>query len=70
MKKTLILIIDIYQGIISVTLKNILGVNKMCRQSPTCSEYAKLIINKDGIFKGLKKSAKRVLNCQPFFSVN
>lgn len=68
MKKTLILIINIYQTIISLTIKNVLGINKMCRQSPTCSEYAKIAINKNGIFSGLQKSALRILRCQPYFS--
>lgn len=66
MKKVLISIIDIYQAFISSMIKNILGVQKMCRYSPTCSEYAKIIIKKEGIFKGLKKSTMRILRCQPF----
>lgn len=68
MKKFLISIINLYQVLMSVTLKNILGVNKMCRQSPTCSEYAKRAINKDGVFPGLQKSAMRILRCQSFFN--
>ncbi|OGH24212.1 MAG: hypothetical protein A3B47_04310 [Candidatus Levybacteria bacterium RIFCSPLOWO2_01_FULL_39_24] len=70
MKKFLLLIIDIYQSFISVALKNVLGVQKMCRHSPTCSEYAKISINKNGIFQGLQKSAIRILKCQPFFPVS
>ena len=66
MKKTLILIIAFYQSIISSILKNILGVNKMCRFSPTCSEYAKIAIKKEGVFRGLGMSAIRLLKCQPF----
>jgi len=67
MKKTLILIINFYQDFISIMLKNILGINKMCRYSPTCSEYAKIQINKQGIFRGFGKSVIRILRCQPFF---
>lgn len=70
MKKVLISIIDIYQAFASSMIKNILGINKMCRYSPTCSEYAKMEINKHGIFHGLQKSAIRILRCQPFFSVS
>ncbi|OGH51629.1 MAG: hypothetical protein A3H17_02095 [Candidatus Levybacteria bacterium RIFCSPLOWO2_12_FULL_37_14] len=66
MKKILISIIDVYQAFMSSILKNILGVNKMCRLSPTCSEYAKIAINKEGILRGLRKSAIRILSCQPF----
>lgn len=68
MKKTSILIINFYQSFISVVLKNILGIDKMCRFSPTCSEYAKTTINKEGVLVGVRKSASRILRCQPFFS--
>ncbi len=68
MKKILLLIIDIYQSFISAVLKNILGVNRMCRFSPTCSEYTKIAIKKNGVISGLGQSAIRVLKCQPFFS--
>jgi len=66
MKRILISIIDIYQSFISAILKNILGIDKMCRLSPTCSEYAKGAIIKEGVFKGLHKSTIRILRCQPF----
>jgi len=66
MKKIILLFINVYQGIISGILKNIFGINKMCRFSPTCSEYAKVAISRDGIFKGFQKSAIRILRCQPF----
>lgn len=66
MQKTLLLIINFYQSFLSVIIKNILGVNSMCRFSTTCSEYAKISINKYGIFHGLQKSAIRILKCQPF----
>ena len=66
MSKALILIINFYQNFVSAILKNILGIDKMCRLSPTCSEYAKRTINKEGAFKGLGKSTIRILRCQPF----
>jgi len=66
MKKTIILIIDVYQKIFSAVLKNILGINKMCRYSPTCSEYAKIAINQNGVLQGIQKSVIRILTCQPF----
>ncbi len=68
MKKFLILTINIYQGFISSALKSILGIDKMCRFSPTCSEYAKRALNKDDTLKGLGKSAIRIFRCQPFLS--
>jgi uncharacterized protein len=68
MKSIILLTINIYQKFISAVLKNILGVNRMCRFSPTCSEYAKIQIEKKGIFTGFKKSAIRILKCQPYFN--
>lgn len=69
MKIILVSIISFYQILISGFLKNVLGVNKMCRQSLTCSEYAKIAISNDGVFRGLGKSAIRILKCQPFTKV-
>lgn len=68
MRKILVLIINFYQGFVSAVLKNILGINKMCRYSPTCSEYAKIVLKKEGIFRGLQKSTIRLLKCQPFLT--
>jgi uncharacterized protein len=67
MKKILIFTINFYQNFISVILKNVLGINRMCRYSPTCSEYAKIQIKKEGILKGFGKFAIRIIRCQPFF---
>lgn len=66
MKKIIIFLINIYQAAISATLKNVLGLSKMCRYSPTCSEYAKIVIRQNGVLLGLQKSALRILKCQPF----
>lgn len=68
MKIFFISIISFYQMLISGFLKNILGVSKVCRYSPTCSEYAKKTIEKEGVFRGVKKSAMRILRCQPFLN--
>lgn len=66
MKNVLILTINFYQSFVSIIIKNILGVDRMCRFSPTCSEYAKTTINKEGVLTGIKKSTIRILRCQPF----
>jgi uncharacterized protein len=69
MKKILIFLINTYQSVFSSLIKNVLGVNRMCRFSPTCSEYAKREISKNGIFLGLGKSTIRILRCQPFVNI-
>lgn len=62
MRKILILTINFYQIFLSVVLKNLLGVNKMCKQSLACSEYTKQMIKKRGIF-GIFLGAKRIGGC-------
>lgn len=63
MNKILILIISFYQNFISIILKNILGVNRLCKFYPTCSEYAKQMVKKHGLF-GILLSAKRIGGCR------
>lgn len=66
MKIFLILSVIIYQKIISVFLKNILGAGSFCRFTPSCSEYAKRSMDEYGVLKGGYKSILRILHCQPF----
>ncbi len=61
MKKIVIFMIEIYQKISRKHLP------KMCRYTPTCSEYTKQAIKKYGIFKGGWKGFLRILRCNPFF---
>jgi hypothetical protein len=68
MKKAVLILINIYQTVISVTVKNLLGIQRSCRFSPTCSEYAKLTISEKGLFKGGYLSIVRLLKCQPFYN--
>ena len=69
MKSILIFTITIYQKIVSPLLHQLLGIGKNCRYDKTCSVYAKEVIRKYGAVKGTFLSMKRVLNCQPFFSL-
>jgi uncharacterized protein len=66
MKRIFIGMIVLYQKGLSPILKQILGVPAMCRYSPSCSEYAKIVIYKYGIAKGGVMAVKRLLSCQPF----
>lgn len=67
MKEFIIFLIDIYQKFISYLLKNIFGVNYFCRFRPTCSQYAKEAIEKEGLFLGGYHSIIRLLKCQPLY---
>ena len=40
--------------------------HKMCRFTPTCSEYMIEAINTYGVIKGLKLGIKRIKRCRPF----
>ena len=59
MKKIILKLINLYQ----ITP---LSSHKMCRFTPTCSEYAKQAISKYGVLKGLFLSIKRILKCHRF----
>ncbi|TYP57404.1 hypothetical protein LZ11_00715 [Thermosediminibacter litoriperuensis] len=59
-KKVLIAMIIFYQKVIS-PLKP-----RTCRFYPTCSEYARLSIEKYGVFRGGIKAIRRILKCHPF----
>jgi len=69
MKRILLFLIKIYRNIGSVLLKNILGVSGFCRFSPTCSEYARLSVQKYGAVKGFVLFIKRLIKCQPFYRI-
>jgi putative membrane protein insertion efficiency factor len=61
MKYLLISLIRAYQYFISPWL----GQN--CRFDPTCSQYAKLALERYGAFWGLWLTIKRLVRCNPFF---
>ncbi len=63
MKKILISLISTYQKFISPLINNILGVNEICRFSPTCSEYTKQMVRKHGML-GIILGAKRIGACR------
>ena len=59
MKKGLIGLIHLYQ-------KMPLRSHKVCRFTPTCSEYAIDAINEYGAMRGSILSIRRILRCHPF----
>lgn len=66
-KNILIKAINLYQK----TLSPDHGINSSqpnigCRFYPTCSEYAKLSLQKDPLPKSLLKIIYRILRCNPF----
>ena len=67
MKYFFVFLLSLYQVFISNPLKSIFGIARMCRFSPSCSEFAKQAIMSQGIFKGSLLSVKRIAKCQPFY---
>jgi putative membrane protein insertion efficiency factor len=59
LKKFLVFLIDFYRVFISPILGN------KCRFYPSCSEFMKQAIKKNGI-KGISIGLKRILRCHPF----
>jgi putative membrane protein insertion efficiency factor len=60
MKWLMIGAIDVYRRWVSPMLP------PSCRYYPTCSEYAKISLEKHGVFKGSALAAWRILRCNPF----
>lgn len=58
--------IEYYQQFIDPKLKKKLHVKRICRYSPTCSEYAVAAIKKHGAPKGIILASYRLLRCNPF----
>ncbi|MEA4891696.1 MAG: membrane protein insertion efficiency factor YidD [Peptococcaceae bacterium] len=61
MKWLLLKIIVFYQKFISP-----LKPRSSCRFSPTCSEYARVAIQRFGALKGGYLAVRRILKCHPF----
>ena len=40
-------------------------IHKMCRYTPTCSEYTKEAVLEHGTIKGLFLGIKRIMRCNP-----
>lgn len=60
MKKAILLLIQFYRNFIS-PLKP-----PSCRYIPTCSEYARIAVEKYGARRGGWLAVKRILRCHPF----
>lgn len=70
MKTLIIHLISFYQKFLSYILKNIFGVSYFCKFRPTCSEYARIVIEKEGVLKGGALAIVRILKCQPLYKGN
>ncbi len=68
MKNFVLSIIRFYQRFLSFDTgipHAVFGLGKICRFTPTCSEYTYQAVNRYGIMKGLYLGLLRVLRCHP-----
>ena len=66
MKYLAIFLISFYQVVLSLIIKQLLGVPAFCRFTPTCSLYTQQMIAHYGIVKGGVLGLRRILSCHPF----
>ncbi len=59
MKRLLLALLAGYKRLVSPLLPD------ACRFAPTCSEYARLAIERHGVVRGGVKSLGRLARCQP-----
>jgi len=59
-RRVAVFLLDLYKRWISPLLP------PSCRFAPTCSEYARLAILKDGVLVGGARALWRIARCQPF----
>lgn len=57
--------IEYYQQNISPRIKQDLGVEELCKYTPSCSAYAKQAVEKYGNIKGSRLAVSRLLRCNP-----
>lgn len=62
LKRAALMLIRIYQGAVSPWLP------AACRYEPTCSEYARVAVERFGAGRGSWLAVRRIGRCQPFGS--
>lgn len=55
----------LFIGLVKFYQKLPISTHKMCRFTPTCSEYMSEALRKYGTIKGLHLGIKRILRCHP-----
>jgi hypothetical protein len=66
--KLLLMLIWVYQRVLSPSIPAMFGPTISCRYYPTCSHYAAEALRTHGVFLGVFFAARRLLRCTPFHS--
>lgn len=69
MKKFVLKLIRFYQKYLSIDqvwAKKLFLTDKVCRFTPTCSEYTYQAVEKHGVVRGCWLGFRRVLRCHPW----
>lgn len=69
-KKIFLLSIRFYQKHLSLDTgwaRALFITEKVCRFTPTCSEYSYQAVEKYGIIRGLFLTLKRIIKCHPWY---
>lgn len=69
MKKIILSLIRFYQNtrwFHGALARQLFLTDKVCRFTPTCSEYTYQAVEKYGIVKGLSLGLKRIIRCHPW----
>jgi len=69
LKKIILKLIRFYQksSIFHTTIaRQLFLTDKVCRFTPTCSEYTYQAVEKYGVIRGLFLGLKRIIRCHPF----
>jgi putative membrane protein insertion efficiency factor len=66
MTSLLIIVIRIYQFVLSPAIQVVCGPGCGCRYEPTCSEYFIQALRGHGFFKGLGLGIGRIARCHPW----
>jgi hypothetical protein len=59
MRSLLLVILRLYQGMLSPVFRG------SCRHLPSCSEYARIAIERHGAARGLWLATRRLTRCHP-----
>lgn len=69
MKRIVLLLLAVYQIVVSPFLHSVTGTVHACRYPISCSEYARIQVEEKGVVRGGLLAIKRLLSCHPFAKV-